>query len=125
MTHVKARIDRFTLERQHAENVCVRSHAKVRAAIGNARAYLKMMEAGEDLSTFVWTLVGGEPILGTADDDVSDVHPWKWGNPLILKESLKNCSDYMGFPLFFKRLRYLIPYRSQYAIGALLIPFLV
>jgi len=30
-----------------------------------------MMEAGEDLSTFVWTLAGGEPILGTADDDVS------------------------------------------------------
>jgi len=71
VTHVKARIDRCTLERQHAENVCVRSHAKVRAAIGNARAYLQMMEAGEDFSTFVWTLAGGEPILGTADDDVS------------------------------------------------------
>src|SRR5438309_2224457 len=58
-------------------------------------------------------------------EGATDVDAWKWGNPLILKESLKNCSDYMGFPLFFKRLRYLIPYRSQYAIGALLIPFLV
>ena len=53
----------------------------------------------------------------------TDVHPWKWGNPLILKESLKNCSDYMGSPLFFKRLRYLIPYRSQCAIGTLLVSF--
>jgi hypothetical protein len=72
VTHVKARIDRCTLERQHAANVCVRSHAKVRAAIGKARTYLQMMEAGEDLSTFVWTLAGGEPILGTADDEVSE-----------------------------------------------------
>jgi hypothetical protein len=32
---------------------------------------------------------------------VSNVHPWKRSNPLILKEKLESCSDYMGFlPLF-------------------------
>jgi len=43
----------------------------------------------------------------------TDVHPWKWDNPLILKESLERCSDYMGFLLFFKGLRYLVSHRSQ------------
>ncbi len=32
----------------------VRSRAKIVATIGNARAYLRMRDAGEDFSTFVW-----------------------------------------------------------------------
>lgn len=40
----------------------VRSRAKIEATIGNARAYLAMEEAGEDFSTFVWTLAGGAPV---------------------------------------------------------------
>lgn len=36
----------------------IRSRAKIEAAIGNARAYLAMQEAGEDFSTFVWGLAG-------------------------------------------------------------------
>ena len=40
----------------------VRSRAKIVATIGNARAYLAMRDAGEDFSTFVWNMVGGEPI---------------------------------------------------------------
>ena len=32
---------------------------------------------------------------------ITNVHPWKRSNPLILKEKLENCSDYIGFlPLF-------------------------
>jgi DNA-3-methyladenine glycosylase I len=81
------------LERQHAANVCVRSHAKVRAAIGKARAYLQMMEAGEDLSTFVWTLAGGEPILGTADDEVSET-PGKRSRGKLLEIQWVN---FLGF----------------------------
>jgi DNA-3-methyladenine glycosylase I len=36
----------------------VRSRAKIEATIGNARAYLAMVEAGEDFSTFLWDLAG-------------------------------------------------------------------
>src|SRR6188474_1113008 len=34
----------------------VRSRAKIEATIGNARAYLAMAAAGEDFSTFVWSM---------------------------------------------------------------------
>ena len=40
----------------------VRSRAKIEATIGNARVYLAMEAAGEDLSTLVWTMAGGAPI---------------------------------------------------------------
>ncbi len=40
----------------------VRSRAKIEATIGGARAYLAMQEAGEEFSSFVWTLAGGKPI---------------------------------------------------------------
>ncbi|MCA1595264.1 MAG: DNA-3-methyladenine glycosylase I [Chloroflexi bacterium] len=41
----------------------VRSRAKIEAAIGNARAYLAMADAGEDFSTFVWSLAGDVVVL--------------------------------------------------------------
>jgi DNA-3-methyladenine glycosylase I len=40
----------------------VRSRTKIAAAIGNARAYLAMQEAGEDFSDFVWGMAGGKPL---------------------------------------------------------------
>jgi DNA-3-methyladenine glycosylase I len=43
----------------------IRSRAKITAAIGNARAYLAMKAAGEDLSAFAWTMAGGRPIRTT------------------------------------------------------------
>jgi DNA-3-methyladenine glycosylase I len=43
----------------------VRSRAKIEATIGGARAYLKMQEAGEDFSVWVWSLAGGKPIVNT------------------------------------------------------------
>src|SRR3954468_9937408 len=42
----------------------VRSRAKIEAAIGNARAYLAMRDAGEDFSDFCWSFVNGEPLKG-------------------------------------------------------------
>lgn len=44
----------------------VRSRAKVEATIGGARAYLAMQAAGEDFSSFVWTMAGGKPIRNTS-----------------------------------------------------------
>lgn len=42
----------------------IRSRAKIEATIGNARAYLQMMAAGEDFAAFAWGFVGGVPRLG-------------------------------------------------------------
>lgn len=43
----------------------IRSRAKIEAAIGNAKAYLAMQNAGEDFSKFVWAFVNGEPVRET------------------------------------------------------------
>ena len=43
----------------------IRSRSKIEAAIGNAQAYLRMRDAGEDFSDFVWGFTGGKPILNT------------------------------------------------------------
>lgn len=40
----------------------IRSRAKIEAAIGSARAYLSMKDAGEDFSHFAWSFVDGKPI---------------------------------------------------------------
>jgi len=39
----------------------VRNRQKVRSAVGNARAFLKIVEAGESLDAFLWQFVGGAP----------------------------------------------------------------
>ena len=39
----------------------VRNRQKVRSAVGNARAFLKMAEAGESFDAFLWQFVGGAP----------------------------------------------------------------
>ncbi|MFT3925203.1 MAG: DNA-3-methyladenine glycosylase I [Myxococcales bacterium] len=41
----------------------IRSPAKIRATIGNARVYLDMREAGLDFSDYLWGFVDGEPLL--------------------------------------------------------------
>jgi DNA-3-methyladenine glycosylase I len=40
----------------------VRSNAKIDAAIGGARTFLDMRDAGEDFSAFCWSFTGGRPI---------------------------------------------------------------
>ncbi|MEM1389534.1 MAG: DNA-3-methyladenine glycosylase I [Pseudomonadota bacterium] len=41
----------------------IRSPKKIEACIGNARAYLDMMDAGEDFSDWCWDYVDGKPII--------------------------------------------------------------
>ena len=43
----------------------VRSRAKIEATISGARAYLAMHQAGEEFSTFAWSVVKGKPIPNT------------------------------------------------------------
>jgi DNA-3-methyladenine glycosylase I len=62
--NIVARFTEKDVKRMLADPGIVRSRAKIEATIGNARAYLAMQAAGEDFSTFVWTLAGGKPIKG-------------------------------------------------------------
>jgi DNA-3-methyladenine glycosylase I len=59
---VVARYSEADVARLLEDSGIVRSRAKIEATIGNARAYLAMAEAGEDFSTFVWSLAGGATI---------------------------------------------------------------
>ena len=42
----------------------IRARAKIVATIGNACAFLRMVEAGEDFADFIWSYVGGQSIIG-------------------------------------------------------------
>src|SRR5258705_12087638 len=57
----------------------VRNKQKVKSAVGNARAFLKMKDAGESFDQFLWQFVGGKP----------KVNAWKTlrGVPAETKES--------------------------------------
>jgi DNA-3-methyladenine glycosylase I len=57
-----ARFGELDIARLLQDEGIVRSRAKIEATIGGARAYLAMRAAGEDFSTFVWTLAGGKPL---------------------------------------------------------------
>jgi DNA-3-methyladenine glycosylase I len=62
---VVARFGAKDVDRLLGDAGIVRSRSKIEATIGNARAFLAMEAAGEDFSTFVWTMAGGAPIRGT------------------------------------------------------------
>lgn len=60
------RIARYTdndIARLLANPGIVRSPAKINAAIGNARAYLAMAEAGEEFGPWVWSFTNGKTIV--------------------------------------------------------------
>lgn len=57
-----ARFGQSDIERLLQDLGIVRSRAKIEATIQGARIYLSMQAAGEDFSTFVWSMAGGKPI---------------------------------------------------------------
>jgi DNA-3-methyladenine glycosylase I len=59
-----ARFDEADVARLLANPGIIRSHAKIQATIGGARAYLAMQEAGEDFAEFCWSFTGGVPLVG-------------------------------------------------------------
>ncbi len=71
-SRVVARFGEADRARLMADPGIIRSNAKIDAAIGGARLYLDMREAGEDFSEFLWGFVGGAPIQNawTGDGDV-------------------------------------------------------
>ena len=62
----------------------IRARAKIVATIGNARAFLRMIAAGEDFADFIWGHVGGQPLIG----DGSTV-PASTPTSLALSKALK------------------------------------
>lgn len=61
------KIARYTpkkVERLLADEGIIRSRAKIEATIGNAHAYLKLMESRNDgFSGFLWDFIGGKPVV--------------------------------------------------------------
>ena len=67
-----ARWDQERIEKALQNPGIIRSPKKIEATIGNAQAYLDMMEAGENFSDWLWSFTGGSPIVNQLDD-VSNV----------------------------------------------------
>lgn len=57
-----ARFGEKDIERLLADQGIIRSRAKIEAAIGGARAFLDMQDAGQDFSAWAWDMAGGQPI---------------------------------------------------------------
>lgn len=66
------KIARYTpkkVERLLADEGIIRSRAKIEATIGNAKAYLEVMEKRADgFSGFLWDFVGGDPIVNRVEN---------------------------------------------------------
>ena len=82
-----ARFGEADRARLMADPGIIRSNAKIDAAIGGARFYLDMREAGEDFSEFLWAFVGGAPIQNawTGDGDV----PAQTAESVAMSKALK------------------------------------
>ncbi|MEM9495492.1 MAG: DNA-3-methyladenine glycosylase I [Pseudomonadota bacterium] len=69
---VPEKIARYTpkkIDRLMNDAGIIRSKTKINAAIGNAKAYLKIMdEEPEGFSGYLWDFVGGAPIVGRYKD---------------------------------------------------------
>jgi DNA-3-methyladenine glycosylase I len=57
-----ARYDRKAIARILKDPGIVRNRQKVHSAVGNARAFLKLVDAGESFSDLLWGFVGGKPL---------------------------------------------------------------
>lgn len=64
---VVAKFDAADVARLMEDPGIIRARAKIEATIGNARAYLAMQQAGEDLAEFTWSFVNGVPLRNESD----------------------------------------------------------
>ena len=46
-----------------SSNGIIRNRRQIEGAVKNARAYLRLMERGESLSSLLWGFVDGEPVV--------------------------------------------------------------
>ncbi len=62
-----AAFDEADVSRLLSDTGIVRHQGKIRATIGNARAWLKLMELDGGFSEWIWQFVGGEPRINRFD----------------------------------------------------------
>ena len=82
-----ARYGEAEIERCLSDAGIVRSRAKIEAAVGNARAYLDMADAGTDFADHLWSFVDGAPVqnrFGSMDEV-----PAETGTSRALSKDLK------------------------------------
>lgn len=60
--------DQERIEKALTNPGIIRSPTKIKATIGNARAFLDMQEKGEDFSEWLWSFTGGTPIVNQLRD---------------------------------------------------------
>ena len=83
-----ARYSPKKVERLMQDAGIIRSRLKIEATIGNAKAYLKIMEGGEESFTnFLWAFVDHKPIV-TALDNYRDM-PTKTAQSEAMSKALK------------------------------------
>lgn len=63
-----ARYSDRKIERLLADEGIIRSRTKIAAAVGNARAFLDVMNSGESFSNYLWGFVEGAPIVNRWKD---------------------------------------------------------
>lgn len=64
-----ARFDRRKIVSLMRNETIIRNRLKIESTINNARAYLALRKAGETLDQFMWSFVGGKPIVNRWKDE--------------------------------------------------------
>lgn len=82
-----ARYGEAEIERCLNDAGIVRLRAKIEAAIGNARAYLDMRDAGTDFADHLWSFVDGAPVQNRFES--MDQVPAETGTSRALSKDLK------------------------------------
>ena len=70
-----AKWDETRIEKALQNPGIIRSQSKIRALVGNAKAYLDFQEKGEDFSDWMWGYVGGSPIVNSWEEFRSSFMP--------------------------------------------------
>ena len=63
-----ARFDRRKVESLMRDDTIIRTRLKIESAINNAKAYVALRNAGQTLDRFMWSFVGGKPIVNRWKD---------------------------------------------------------
>lgn len=75
------------IDRLMENNGLIRHRKKLESIVKNAQAYLKMQALGEDFSQFIWSFVGGKPLVNNIPN-ATDI-PAKTSTSAALSKALK------------------------------------
>ena len=78
----------------------VRNKLKVRAAVTNAQAYLKIIEEKGSFSEYLWEFVGGKPIVNSFKD-MSEVPATSPESDLLSKDLKKKGFKFVGSTIVY------------------------